>query len=416
MAVLIVEHEGLCRGARLPRRVLIGRRAINHLVIDHRLVSRMHAWIDCDGDRCFLTDTGTRTGTTVNGIPLASRYQLVDGDEIAIGPARLTFLAGDEVPGHAATFVIPDEPPAASDDDEKGVLFECACGAPMWAGLDHAGHQGRCRYCGRSLKVPWPDSNGSHTAGAIPFAPDGERARQAKPTAKRGAQFVLKAEPKSAPVRPPHAPRPGAAAPPPRATEAVEARRSAAEARADALLAPAVTPVAAVAEVSTGAATCGVCQSAIAADEENTACPSCGLSFHAECWGENYGCSAYGCSQVNALAPPEEPGHNHHDLQAGGTAAGETTDDAGTNARSGQVPWEFVLLAASVFSALLGAVTFGVPSLIVVAGSLAFVARNRSTGAGRNRVVLLSAGLGVLGLVSGVAVSYLFYFGRGLPR
>src|SRR5688572_21446684 len=164
MAVLIVEHAGQTRGARLPRRVLIGRRSMNHLVIDHRLVSRMHAWIDGVGDRYFLTDTGTRTGTTVNGIPVASRHPLSDGDEIAIGPARLTFLAGDQVPGDVEEFTLPEDPPTPGDD-EKGVLFECACGAPMWAGLDHAGHQGQCRYCGRSLKVPWPDENSSGRGG-----------------------------------------------------------------------------------------------------------------------------------------------------------------------------------------------------------------------------------------------------------
>jgi hypothetical protein len=159
---------------------------------------------------------------------------------------------------------------------------------------------------------------------------------------------------------------------------------------------------------------CGVCQSSIIAYEENTTCPSCGLSFHAECWAENYGCSAYGCSQVNVLAPAQELAHGS-EPQAGEMAA-ETMDEAGPHARSGQVPWEFVLLAASVFSALLGAVTFGVPSLIVAGGSLAFFARSRREGGGRNRVVLLSAALGVLGVATGLAVSYLFYFGRGLPR
>ena len=115
------------------------------------------------------------------------------------------------------------------------------------------------------------------------------------------------------------------------------------------------------------------------------------------------------------LAPPRVLGYGTDKPTADEIAATERMDEAGPNGRSGQVPWEFVLLAASVFSALLGAITFGVPSLIVVGGSLAFFARNRQ-GGGRSRIVLISAGLGVLGLVSGVAVSYLFYFGRGLPR
>jgi hypothetical protein len=35
--------------------------------------------------------------------------------------------------------------------------------------------------------------------------------------------------------------------------------------------------------------------------DEILACPQCGLRFHAECWAENRGCSAYGCAQVGAL-------------------------------------------------------------------------------------------------------------------
>src|SRR5829696_2839947 len=149
MPVLVVDHAGHRRGARLPRRVLIGRRGMNHLVIDHRDVSRMHAWIGSDGSRYHINDTGTRTGTRVNGRPLQSRHTLADGDRISIGPATLTFLADDQVPPQVEEFWIHDDPPSA-DADEKGVLFDCACGAPLWAGLEFAGHQGSCRYCGRS--------------------------------------------------------------------------------------------------------------------------------------------------------------------------------------------------------------------------------------------------------------------------
>jgi hypothetical protein len=46
---------------------------------------------------------------------------------------------------------------------------------------------------------------------------------------------------------------------------------------------------------------CGICHSPITAVDQVTDCGSCGLPFHAECWIENHGCSAYGCDQVGAL-------------------------------------------------------------------------------------------------------------------
>ena len=51
---------------------------------------------------------------------------------------------------------------------------------------------------------------------------------------------------------------------------------------------------------------CAICQSSIYTAEKTIACPKCGLIFHAECWQENMGCAAYGCEQVNALAPKTE--------------------------------------------------------------------------------------------------------------
>jgi hypothetical protein len=45
---------------------------------------------------------------------------------------------------------------------------------------------------------------------------------------------------------------------------------------------------------------CSICQTAIVAGEKVMQCPDCGLPFHDECWKENRGCSAYGCTS----APP----------------------------------------------------------------------------------------------------------------
>ncbi|HZK81697.1 MAG TPA: RING finger protein, partial [Humisphaera sp.] len=54
--------------------------------------------------------------------------------------------------------------------------------------------------------------------------------------------------------------------------------------------------------------TCGVCHAPIAVYDEIAECPSCGLSFHGDCWRENRGCSSYGCDQVGVM----DSGHNQH--------------------------------------------------------------------------------------------------------
>jgi hypothetical protein len=41
---------------------------------------------------------------------------------------------------------------------------------------------------------------------------------------------------------------------------------------------------------------CSICQTKIIIGEEVTNCFACQLPFHLECWDENKGCSAYGCT------------------------------------------------------------------------------------------------------------------------
>ena len=43
---------------------------------------------------------------------------------------------------------------------------------------------------------------------------------------------------------------------------------------------------------------CAICQTPMQEGEQLTACPQCGVSYHAECWEENGGCAIYGCAQV----------------------------------------------------------------------------------------------------------------------
>lgn len=117
--------------------------------------------------------------------------------------------------------------------------------------------------------------------------------------------------------------------------------------------------------------TCPVCQCPISGDEPWISCPGCGLPHHSECWNENFGCSAYGCSQVKILkqGPDIRISLPHSDP---GTPAEITPCSHG--AASGiEIPWEFMSLALSVVGFFLGTVTFGVPCLIAGGLIAAFI-------------------------------------------
>ena len=74
-----------------------------------------------------------------------------------------------------------------------------------------------------------------------------------------------------------------------------------------------------------------------------------------------------------------------------------------------QPPWEFAWLGASVFALLLGTLSFGVPALAAGgSASSVYLVRRKPQ---RRAIVLLSIFLALLGLVSGVAVSWYWWFG-----
>lgn len=127
---------------------------------------------------------------------------------------------------------------------------------------------------------------------------------------------------------------------------------------------------------------CGACHSPIVAGEESTLCPSCSLPFHLDCWQENLGCAAYGCSQVNALrtgpdirinvdakTPPPLPRRP--------PPVRPPTDDS--------IPWEYLGLAGSAVGALISTVSFGVPSFFVgIFSAIWFVNQNANGDAAKN--------------------------------
>jgi phage tail-like protein len=83
---------------------VMGRQPDGDVVLNHQLVSRRHAQLDCTADSCTITDIGSSNGTKVNGIALtADTPQLLnDGDQIEIGPFTLVL---------AQTAVTPPPPP-----------------------------------------------------------------------------------------------------------------------------------------------------------------------------------------------------------------------------------------------------------------------------------------------------------------
>jgi hypothetical protein len=567
MAVLIVEHHGTRRMAPLARRVLIGRRSGNHVVINDRAVSMIHAWIDKRGEECVLTDTGSRTGTLVNGKRITRPLPLVDGDVVTVGAATLTFRANggaepqaqpqqratpvaaivdkDSFPPSAAPLAAPIPPagvpapvapsvpePVAAQRVEltaDGWLFDCACGAPLWAGASFAGRTAYCRYCGREVRVP-DAATVAEVSQPVVLKPQAETPEEHDPAPMEEPRLAPGREAASEPVHQPppldaFAPAPRVAAsdagtsapspatvdvesvfvgpltgqsqpemapskiassveskgsevaptehsllsrdftdaittalesskrdgrtsasiegpsdsvpetviekkpdpapePPPVAQQVAERSTAAVPAPPVAPPAPAsassvaskpVAPAAAKPEFTSLKATrtCGICQSGILFNEKTTTCPSCGLTFHADCWVENRGCSAYGCPQVGILdaKQPSTEVNESSDDDAAVAAEAAAVEREAAKAYSAKTPfpWEFATLAASAFCLLVSVLTFGVPSLLIGAGTMIYLSKKpgvrRKTG-----ILLLSTAIALVGFLVGLMASWFFWF------
>ncbi|MFN3330171.1 MAG: FHA domain-containing protein, partial [Pyrinomonadaceae bacterium] len=64
----------------------IGRAPDNKICLaEDSNVSRYHAEIECKDGRFWLTDVGSRNGTTINGISVKTTVELFDGDLIVLG-------------------------------------------------------------------------------------------------------------------------------------------------------------------------------------------------------------------------------------------------------------------------------------------------------------------------------------------
>jgi len=374
MPILIVNHSEELRGLVLRDRVLIGRRPFNTIMLADPVVSRLHAWIGRRDGHWTLFDAGSRIGTVVNTQVLEEPHLLVDGDEIRIGQAMISFYETEDLPGDVAPLEPAPAPPAA-DPYDGGIYFDCTCGGPMWVAASMAGATGRCRYCGQRLVVP-------HMSGS--------KARPPAPAAS----------PKPAGATTARRKKPPEVVKSPAGSEAIAA--FSAPAIADAPAIPAA-PLPSPSAPQVG--TCSICQTAIRADEDQTACPSCHLTFHRQCWEENLGCGAYGCDQVNILAPQKETVPAATETEAAVPLSALSYDPA-LNPPPAAFPWEPVLLALSFVAMALGALAYGLPSAIIQLWALAFLLIKKPR---RKGMVIAALFVGLVGVLAGFVTSMFWW-------
>ncbi|MGC4033435.1 MAG: FHA domain-containing protein [Tepidisphaeraceae bacterium] len=153
------------------------------------------------------------------------------------------------------------------------------------------------------------------------------------------------------------------------------------------------------------ATVCGICQWPIDPQEQTHVCSDCKTPSHQECWLENRGCSTYGCSQVNALAPKPT---------AEAAALPPVVDDGRasvTTVAKPAVAWGHMLLGLSVVAALVGLLAFGVPAALLALASLIRLITTRQKERG---VLAASVLIAVIGAAAGVMISRFWWLDHPL--
>ena len=143
--------------------------------------------------------------------------------------------------------------------------------------------------------------------------------------------------------------------------------------------------------------TCGACHSLVDEFEPSTTCPDCGTSFHTDCWIENYGCSTYGCPQVNVLAPAETT-----ESEPVTPTESESTSPAPAEVDTRPV----LLLAGSVLASVLGCLFFGVPAIVVAILALRLLMEKKAT---RKPILVIALVLAIAGAVGGILLSQFWW-------
>jgi len=421
MPTLIIEEPGRRFGGRITGRVLIGRLPTNGIALTDSSVSRLHAWIDQRNGQDYVGDTGSLTGTWVNSQPVDKQKYLLDGDVIRVGQTQITYHCSDELPADLAEVNLTGEPAAANVID-AGVLFDCVCGAPIWFKFTASGHAHQCRHCGRNIRIPEHSGQVAQEIAPVPkvpplvpvgsvqdaddpmllHAPENEHGPHVDEHGLTDLPDLAAAELSELPLLEENpqptseltleeAVSPEAEVPFPGSTVVSDEDEAP----------PVKRPLFAPKRPLVALQICSICHSAVVAGETTTVCPSCALTFHAECWQENQGCSAYGCPQVGALAPASQQAAKE---EVPATAEDNAELVGQPEETSAEFPWEFLFLLTAVIGVLLGLSTYGVPPAIALLGTLIYLAAMQNSRK-RRPVVWLALLIGMIGIGAGLYVS-----------
>lgn len=97
----------------------IGRIEQSDITLHDPRVSRRHAIIHVEGDRCSIEDLGSTNWTMVNGERIKGKRELQDWDEVVFADTRLIFRRGAVTEGREAP---PQEPVEAAEQIKTAAL------------------------------------------------------------------------------------------------------------------------------------------------------------------------------------------------------------------------------------------------------------------------------------------------------
>lgn len=78
------------------QKVTIGRATNASLPLQDPQASRLHCEVSCEGERVVVVDTGSASGTWVNGARLQAPQEIQTGDIIVVGQTSLAFQWSDD--------------------------------------------------------------------------------------------------------------------------------------------------------------------------------------------------------------------------------------------------------------------------------------------------------------------------------
>lgn len=149
---------------------------------------------------------------------------------------------------------------------------------------------------------------------------------------------------------------------------------------------------------------CSFCNCVITRGEGQAACPVCRLPFHLDCWKDNLGCSAYGCSQVGILSQEPEMRLPPNLMSLPTPPPLSLPSSTPTRPSDIDFPWDFAFLGLGVLAFLLSVLAYGLPSLACGAAILNHAGKQ---GPGTSKVVYLLSGLLCLtGFFVGLWISF----------